>query len=303
MKILVTGGSGLVGTSLRNIIDTNNKNYTFISSKDYDFKSYEETLECFDKYKPDIVVHLAAIAYSGNSSNEMQYESLINNSRININIFDACRKFNIKKIITSLSIVLSKKFNNIDIESILDGPSLDTDFHQGYVHSKRLLHILAHSYQKSNKGNVIILVPINIYGYSNINNSNQFIPHIIRQCKSNKPIDLSKESFRQLLYADDMSKIIEKFINLDEEKFIEASENTYIIGNPEILTTEQIIKTICLKLNIKFDPSIFGKNYFSRNVKISPLPFKFEYTNFKTALDIICDKNANIYSSIASTNH
>ena len=118
MKILVTGGSGLAGTSLRNIVDTNNKKYIFISSKDYDLKSYEETLECFDKYKPDIVVHLAAIAYSGNSSNEMQYESLINNSRININIFDACRRFNIKKIITSLSIVLSKKSNNIDVESV-----------------------------------------------------------------------------------------------------------------------------------------------------------------------------------------
>ena len=100
-----------------------------------------------------------------------------------------------------------------------------------------------------------------------------------------------------------MSKIIEKFINLDEEKFIQASFNTYIIGNPEILTTEQIIKTICLKLNINFDMCNFGKNYFSRNVKISPLPFKFEYTNFKTALDIICDKNTDIYSSIVSTNH
>ena len=42
-----------------------------------------------EKYKP-MAIHLAAIAYRFTSSSDDQYNSLINNSKINLNVFECC---------------------------------------------------------------------------------------------------------------------------------------------------------------------------------------------------------------------
>ena len=59
MKLLITGGTGLVGNGLKNIIDKQYKT-TFLSSKDCDLTDYNSTFELFKKIKPDYVIHLAA---------------------------------------------------------------------------------------------------------------------------------------------------------------------------------------------------------------------------------------------------
>ena len=52
MKIIVTGGSGLVGRAIKNVINTdknyeNNHSYLFISSTDCDLSNYKTTLNFF----------------------------------------------------------------------------------------------------------------------------------------------------------------------------------------------------------------------------------------------------------------
>ena len=157
MNILVTGGSGLVGSALQEIIDkeTTSK-FTFLSSKDVDLTDATQTLTCFEKYKPDVVVHMASIVYGASSGDDAQYKSLVDNCRINVNVFDACSKYNVRKIITSLTVALSTE-DPVNCQSIINGPDLNLQFHQGYVHSKRLLHSLSVSFAKSNKGDVILL--------------------------------------------------------------------------------------------------------------------------------------------------
>ena len=58
MKILVTGGSGLVGKAIQKV-KTNN-DFIFLSSKDCDLTNFDKTKNLFDKIKPDYVIHLAA---------------------------------------------------------------------------------------------------------------------------------------------------------------------------------------------------------------------------------------------------
>ena len=55
-KILVTGGSGLVGKYLKKILP----DAIYISSKDYDLTSEDGVKRMFLKHKPEVVVHLAA---------------------------------------------------------------------------------------------------------------------------------------------------------------------------------------------------------------------------------------------------
>ena len=55
-RILVTGGSGLVGSYLKKYLP----NAIYVSSKDYDLTTELEVKEMFLNHKPNIVIHLAA---------------------------------------------------------------------------------------------------------------------------------------------------------------------------------------------------------------------------------------------------
>ena len=60
-KVLVTGGSGLVGYGLKQVVANHTHlEFIFLSSKDGDLTSFSQTHSIFSKFKPDYVIHLAA---------------------------------------------------------------------------------------------------------------------------------------------------------------------------------------------------------------------------------------------------
>lgn len=61
--IMVTGGSGLVGSACRDYVEANpkeNEEWVFLSSKDGDLRDRKATEAIFEKYQPTHVIHLAA---------------------------------------------------------------------------------------------------------------------------------------------------------------------------------------------------------------------------------------------------
>ncbi len=61
--VMVTGGSGLVGSAIKDFVTANpkeNEEWVFLSSKDGDLRDRKSTEAIFDKYKPTHVIHLAA---------------------------------------------------------------------------------------------------------------------------------------------------------------------------------------------------------------------------------------------------
>ena len=73
INVLVTGGTGLVGSAIRNISEEYpNYNFTFVSSAECNLCNFSETYLFFTKHKPDIVIHLAA--YVGGLFKNMQYK-------------------------------------------------------------------------------------------------------------------------------------------------------------------------------------------------------------------------------------
>ena len=60
MKIVITGGSGMVGSSIKHVIqltkdyvDYNDKDFIFLSSKDLDLTDRKRTLDFFMQAQPD----------------------------------------------------------------------------------------------------------------------------------------------------------------------------------------------------------------------------------------------------------
>ena len=56
MKVLVTGGTGMVGNALQRIFP----NATYLSSMDCDLRDAKGVSGLFFSHKPDAVIHLAA---------------------------------------------------------------------------------------------------------------------------------------------------------------------------------------------------------------------------------------------------
>lgn len=54
-KILVTGGSSMVGKNLQMILP----NAIYVSSKEYDLRNELDVYKMYSTHKPDIVIHLA----------------------------------------------------------------------------------------------------------------------------------------------------------------------------------------------------------------------------------------------------
>ncbi|MCA9329773.1 NAD-dependent epimerase/dehydratase family protein, partial [Candidatus Saccharibacteria bacterium] len=63
MATLVFGGTGLVGRALADLTgeDKSNNGYVFLSSKDCDLLNREQTEMILAHYKPQLVIHLAAV--------------------------------------------------------------------------------------------------------------------------------------------------------------------------------------------------------------------------------------------------
>lgn len=62
-RILVTGGSGLVGSAIKEFVSQNLPNFgqwIYLSSKDADLRDFKQTRNIFLTHEPTYVIHLAA---------------------------------------------------------------------------------------------------------------------------------------------------------------------------------------------------------------------------------------------------
>ena len=107
MKILITGGTGLVGKSLNEYLNSVffqfENNFIFVSSKDANLLIKSEVDNLFKNNKYDAIIHLAAQVgglYKNMNNNLDMYND---NMCINKNIIEACHENNVKRGIFCLS--------------------------------------------------------------------------------------------------------------------------------------------------------------------------------------------------------
>ena len=98
-RVLVTGGSGFVGNSLKNI----RPNWIYVSSKDCDLTAKEEVSLLFNKVKPDAIVHLAGKVGGIKENSRKQGEFYYTNVAINTNVINEAKNAGINRVLSSLS--------------------------------------------------------------------------------------------------------------------------------------------------------------------------------------------------------
>lgn len=258
MRVLISGGSGMVGKSIQNLVENNPKDteYIFLSSKDCDFRDYVKVDLLFDKHKPDVVIHCASIVAGlyGNMSNN--YSMLVDNLKINTNVLESCKKYNVGRLINILSTCV---FGNEVTYPLTSDQILNCQpdkSNEGYSYSKRLLYTGSELLSKCSEIEVVNLIPSNLYGgkFDNFHLHNSHVApnlvHKIYLAKQNCKELIVKgtgSAKRQFVYADDFSKIILHFVNCDLPKKF----NSVIVGPP--IEDEISIKDLVNKLVGIFD--------------------------------------------------
>jgi GDP-L-fucose synthase len=214
-NILVTGGSGLVGKHLKDILP----DATYISSKDCDLTDDVQVEAMVDFFKPKVVVHLAARV--GGIVDNINYpvDYLEENILMNTNVLKKCHKYNVDRVISILStciypdIVESYPMNE---DELFNGPPPFDNF--AYAMSKRCMATQIDSYVKQYGKKWSYLIPCNLYGEHDKyeEHHSHFVSALIKkiyEAKDSVEIWGTGKPLRQFMHAEDLARVIKYMIN------------------------------------------------------------------------------------------
>jgi GDP-L-fucose synthase len=294
MKILVTGGTGLVGHGIQSICKEYDHEFIFLSSKDCDLLDLKQVHNLFEKEKPDFVIHLAACV--GGLFKNMNYkvDMYEKNTLINYNVLKCCHDYQVKKVISCLSTCIfpDKTTYPINEEMLHNGPPHSSN--DAYAYAKRMLEVHSKAYQQQHGDNFICVIPTNIYG-ENDNYSiedGHVIPALIHKCylakQENKPFTVcgTGKPLRQFIYSVDLAKLIMWSLLEYNEKssiILSVSEDDEVaIGDVARL----IAREFHYEHNMIFD-TYYSDGQFKKtadNNKLKNLLPNFEFTNINIGI-------------------
>lgn len=214
MKVLITGGSGLVGSSFEGI-DTDNQ-LILVGSSDADLKSRKETEALIAKTQPDAIIHLAAKVGGVKGNSDFVADFFHENTLINTNVLNSARQFRVPKVVSLLSTCIypDNPVYPLTEEQIHNGEPHPSNF--GYAYAKRMLEVHSRAIRIQYGLNYITAVPNNIYGMrDNFDLENgHVIPSLIRKFHEAKlkrtDVTLwgSGAPLREFTYSKDIAKAL-----------------------------------------------------------------------------------------------
>ena len=293
MRIVVTGGSGLVGKHLQEILP----DAFYLSSKDCDLTDIKKVRWMISSYTPDVVIHLAARV--GGIQDNLKYPAdyFDDNILINTNIVKVCKEYDVKRFIGILSTCIYPSVVDsypMTEEDLFIGPPPPSNFSYGYA--KRCLAVQIDAYNKQFGTKYNYLIPCNLYGdYDNLHNENKmhFITALLNKIRNSQDNSLhllgTGKPLRQFMYAGDLAKIIKLVIeNNITESFNVAPDFNYSIDEMAKIALDVTNKDY----DIIYDrPELDGQYRKDvSNKKLLKLFPDFKFTQLKEGLKKVYDK-------------
>ncbi len=162
MKILVTGATGFLGTSLCRTLEKQGHHIDKANSSVADLR-VAGSLAIFNKTSYDRIYHLAAWTQAGDFCLTHQGEQWVINQRINTNVLSWWQEAQPQAKMIALSTSCAYDENlPLKEENHLKGTPIDSLF--SYAMTKRMLHVGLLSLQKQFGLKYLCLVPSTLYG-------------------------------------------------------------------------------------------------------------------------------------------
>ena len=296
-KILVTGGSGLVGKHLQDILPE----AVYISSKDYDLLDNKQVRVMMDDYEPSVVIHLAARVGGIVDNINHPVDYLEENVTMNTNVLKACHDFGVEKVISILSTCIYPDVVDtypMKEEDLFNGPPTPTNFSYGFAKRCMAAHIDAYRKQYDKKW--CYLIPCNLYGeYDKYEeHHSHFVSALIKKIyEADDSIELwgTGKPLRQFMYGGDLARVIKYMLDNDVvDNFNVAPEWVHSIND-----LANIGKKACLKENwvVNYD-SAKPDGQFRKDVDSSKLLSvlkDFKFTSLEEGIKKVYDKFSKRY--------
>jgi dTDP-glucose 4,6-dehydratase len=298
-KILLTGGAGFIGTKLcallsdnneiliydslnRNSIKTTNlldkNNINLVQGDILDLNHVKHTV---DKFKPNIVIHLAAVA-----GIDTVIKNPVTTMKVNMigtyNALEALKDYKIDRFIDfSTSEVFGSYAYKVDEKHTTNLAPVG-EARWTYSVSKLAGEHLAHSYYKEYGLPVVTVRPFNIYGEGQVGEG--AIHHFVIKAINNEEIQIhgDGDQIRSWCYIDDFIEGI--MLCLDNKEAIGQSFN---MGNPRgTITISMLAKLIKRIANSKSEIVYVPKTYVDVELRIPSIEKAKEILGFEPKYDL-----------------
>jgi GDP-L-fucose synthase len=287
-KVLVTGGTGMIGRELVRILLDNNCDVTCISLDNLkiekkvkyikgdlsDFKLCRKVT----KYK-DIVFHIAGIKGSVEMVKKKPSRFFVPLLMMNTNILEACRLNNVKNVVYTSSI---GAYSSSDI--FIEGRGEENppmDFFPGWA--KRIAEYQIQSYKiQHNIKKFSIVRPSNVYGLGDNfdEKTAMVIPSLISKIfKKQNPVNIwgDGNSERDFIHSVDVA------VGILHACYYGTNSEPVNLGSGKGIKIKQLVKELnrCIKFNYNFDikkPSGYPKRIMNMKKAYKTIKFKPQIT-------------------------
>lgn len=165
-RVLVTGGRGLVGTSLlEELRERGFSNVTSLTSQTCDLTDLKATARWFEEARPEYVFHLAAHVYGimGNMRNKGL--SFLKNTLINTHVVEGCRLAKVKKVVAMGSgCVYPYPSPGLPLRETMVWQGEPHASEDSYAHSKRAMLAQLNAYHEDYGLPFAFVISANLFG-------------------------------------------------------------------------------------------------------------------------------------------
>lgn len=306
--VLVTGGTGLVGSAIRKVVEQEGRSdekFIFLSSKDVDLTNKEATLAFFKLHKPTHVIHLAALVGGLFKNLRQNLDFFRTNCLINDNVLSASYETGVKKVVSCLSTCIfpDKTTYPIDETMVHNGPPHNSNF--GYSYAKRMIDVLNRGYADQHGIKYTSVIPTNVFGpHDNFNiDDGHVLPGLIHKVykakESGTPLTIwgSGTPLRQFIFSLDLAKLFlwvlrdydevdPIILSVDEKDEISIKE-----------AAEAVVRSMDFKGEVIYDTTKSDGQFkkTASNLKLRKYLPDFQFTPFEQAVKESCDWFVNNY--------
>ena len=218
MKILLTGGTGMVGKNILEHLSVQKYTFLYPSSKELNLQNYDSVNHYIQFHQPDFVIHCAGFVggIQANMANPVRF--LVDNLDIGRNIIMAAKNNNVRKFINfSSSCIYPRNAKNpLNEELILQGELEPTN--EGYALAKIVTtRLCEYITTEDSTFQYKTVIPCNLFGkFDKFSpEHSHMVPAVIKKIheakiQNKKEIDIWGDGLarREFMYAGDLADFI-----------------------------------------------------------------------------------------------